>query len=162
MLNFSNNDVFIEDKDIVSMPMSYRNFTGKPDKFHPNGTMGNFWIFLAEDKAHELENRGFNIRWKENRDGKMEAKLQIFVRFEHVPPQIYTVTTGSAPVLIGEEDLDEMDNDEITNVDLIVNPYSYDVNGRTGVKAYLKKGYFKLMDDPYLTKYATPVHAGNA
>lgn len=158
MQNYSNSDVYIEDNDIISMPMSYRNFTGKPDKFHPNGTMGNFWIFLTESKAKELEMRGFNVRWRENRDGKNEARLQIFVRFEHVPPQIYTVTTGAAPVMIGEDDIEEMDTNEFTNVDLIINPYSYEVNGRTGVKAYLKKGYFKLMDDPYLAKYSVPLH----
>lgn len=141
-------DIFINDNDIVAMPASYRNFAGDPDKYNPNGCMGNFWLFLTDDKAHELEAQGLNIRWKENRDGDMEGRLQVFVRFEFVPPKIF-LKSGTKVTEITKETVRGLNHDEFSSASIIINPYRYVVNGREGVKAYLKKGYFTLCEDPY-------------
>jgi hypothetical protein len=44
---------------------------------------------------------------------------------------------------------------EFENIDLIVSGYDWDVNGKQGTKAYLKKMYVTLVEDELDRKYAT-------
>ena len=39
----------IRDEEVKAI--LFRNFAGAPDRFNPNGTMGNFWVVLEEEKA---------------------------------------------------------------------------------------------------------------
>ena len=68
--------VKISDKDIKAI--LFRNFAGAPDKYHTDGCMPNFWIVLTDEKGQDLElNERLNIRWKPNRDGDLEPRLQV-------------------------------------------------------------------------------------
>ena len=150
MMARNNRNVAIEDKDVKAI--IFRNFSGQPDNFNPKGAMGNFTIILSESKAKELENNGLNVVYKENRDGDLEARLKIFVRFEHVPPKVYQIT-GKNTVELDETTIRCLDTAEIAKADLIVSPYNYDFNGRKGVKAYLSKGYFTIEEDQFAKRY---------
>jgi hypothetical protein len=52
-----------------------------------------------------------------------------------------------------EEDLNILDWADIRKVDLTVRPYNYNVQGKTGVKAYLKTMYVTIQEDPWESKY---------
>ena len=136
--------VYIEDKDIDDI--IFRNFGGKPDKYHKQGTMPNFWVVLNPAKAMELSDKGFNVREKINRDGEPEYRLQVFVRFDNFPPTIIKVC-GKKQIKLDEETVESLDRDELEKVDLAISPYAYKTEDREGIKAYINKGYFTIVQD---------------
>ena len=50
--------------------------------------------------------------------------------------------------------METLDWVDILNVDLIVRPYEWSVNGKTGVKAYLQSIYVTIEEDPLEIKYS--------
>lgn len=149
---YQNNKIDIDSENGDIRSILFRNFTGKPDNFNPKGTMGNFTVVLSDEKADELEAQGLNVKRRENRDGDSEARLQIFVRFENFPPKVYRVVDGTI-VELDKDSIEVLDTDDIQEASLVISPYSYDFNGRKGVKAYLSKGYFTIADDHYAKRY---------
>jgi hypothetical protein len=43
---------------------------------------------------------------------------------------------------------------DITNVDMIIRPFSWEVQGKTGIKAYLKSIFVTIQEDALEIKYS--------
>lgn len=138
---------------IENAQIGIRNFGGKEGRYNPAGRR-NFCVFLEEDVANALLEDGWNIRWLEPKEPGDEKKpfMQVSVSFGNNPPKIVLVTSHGKSVL-NEDSVGLLDWAEIECVDLILRPYNWEVNGKSGVKAYVKSMYVTIVEDEFEKKY---------
>lgn len=138
---------------IENARIGFRNFTGKEGQFNPAGQR-NFCVFLEPDLADVLATDGWNVKWLEPRspEDDKQAYLPVSVVYNQYPPMV-TLITSSGKNILDEETINILDWAEFGQVDLIIRPYNWDVNGKRGVKAYLKTMYITIVEDELAKKY---------
>lgn len=138
---------------IDNAKIAFRNFAGAEGKFNPAGNR-NFSVFLPDDIAKKMERDGWNIRWLNSYpDEPPQAMINVKLSFGNYPPTIMLISDGKMSQL-NETNVSNLDFAELEQVDLIIRGYQWTVSGKTGVKAYLKSGYFVLVVDELAKKYA--------
>lgn len=141
---------------IENARIGFKNFTGKGDKFNPVGKRG-FCIFLEPELADKLADDGWNIRILKPREDADEGTepvpyVQVAVSYKAMPPKVWMIANKKKELLT-EETIDILDWSEIITVDLILSPYKWEVNGKVGIKAYLKTMYVTIEHDCFEDKY---------
>ena len=142
----------------------FRNFSGKPGQYNNAGNR-NFCVVLEDPHlAAALKRDGWNVRYLKPRNEEDEPQpyLSVAVRFDNFPPKIVLISS-SGKTILSEEEVNILDWADIANVDLIINPSHYNVNGKEGTKAYLKSMYVTIEEDEFEHKYAdVPTSAANS
>lgn len=146
----------VEDEiKLEGVRLLWRNFAGEERPFNAKGKR-NFAIPLEEDLAIKLHEIGWNVKAKELEDGSVFYHLPVTVKMDgRKPPRIFLITMSRNRRTQLEEDLVSLvDVAEFDNVDVILRPFNWDVNGKQGVSAYLKSFYGVLHEDDLEKKYS--------
>lgn len=145
-----NNKLAIDNARII-----FKNFTGKDDKFGREGDRS-FSIVIEDDAlAEQLANDGWNVKPLTPRDPdeKVNHFIKVKISFKVRPPKIWLLTNHKR-TLLDEDTIATLQYVRIENADVVVSPWRWEVNGKTGIAAYLETLYVKIEDDPFADKYA--------
>lgn len=143
----------VQNISVENARILFRNFAGKPSKFNAEGKR-NFCLIIDNDIAEDLKEIGWNIKYLNPRDpdDAPQAYLQVAVAFDNFPPNIWLIT-GKKKTKLNEDTISILDYAEIENIDIIVRPYTWEVNGKGGIKAYVKNMYVTIVENEFEKKY---------
>lgn len=149
----SDNNVVMEGVRII-----FRNFEGKEGPYNKEGDR-NFAVLLDEKTAQMMAEDGWNVKWLKPREDiadegeEDQPYLPVSLRYDVFPPHVVMVTSRNRTIL-NEDQVEVLDYADIVNVDLIVRPYTWTVNQKTGIKAYVKTMFVTIEEDQLVKKYA--------
>lgn len=142
--------------EIENADIRFKNFQGAAGKYNNAGNR-NFSVFLTNEMADELMAEGWNVKCLLPVDDETppQCHLRVDVGFKvgTKPPKVVMITSAGKRFLDADT-VEILDYADIETVDLILNPYNYEVNGKTGVKAYLKDIYVTIRENVFDKKYA--------
>ena len=141
---------------LENVQIMFRNFSGKEGQYNAAGDR-NFVLFLDPDSAESMAKDGWNIKeLKPREEGDIpQSYVQVAVSYNPKarPPRVVMITSrGRTP--LSEDEVAILDWADISTVDLIINPYQWEVNGKTGIKAYLQSIFVTIHEDELDLKYA--------
>lgn len=129
----------------------FRDFSGEKNRYNNDRT---FTVVIEPELAEKLEADGWPIKYLEprNEDEDRTAILRVKVSFGKVSPQV-VIISGGVKKDLNENNINILDWAYIDNVDVVIRPYNYDINGKTGVKPYLKSMWVTIREDNLEAKY---------
>lgn len=142
---------------LANVRIGFRNLEGREGQYNRKGERS-FVVFLDSVTAENLLSQGWNVKYpKPNpeiapEEDIREPHIQVAVAFENFAPDVYMIANNN-PTKLDENSISTLDWAELENVDLVIRPYQWSVQGNSGTKAYLKKGYFTIVSDQFTDKY---------
>lgn len=143
------NNVVLEDVKII-----FRNFSGLEGMYNKAGDR-NFAVVLPMPIAEQMVRDGWNVKIKPpNAEGEQQDPfLPVTVKMDGRRPPLIRMLTSRGATDLDEESVGVLDFADIAQIDLIIRPYDWDVNGAKGRKAYLQDMYVTIIENPLELKY---------
>lgn len=148
----------VQPLNLENAQVGFRNFEGREGMYNKEGDRS-FAVFLDDHElAQELSDEGWNVKFPKEREGlapeddNRNPYIQVSVGFDFYPAKVYLIS-NEVPTMISGEEVGMLDWAELQNVDLVLRPYKWEVNGNSGIKAYLKAGYFTIVTNEFDEKY---------
>jgi len=140
----------IEDARLI-----FRNFSGKEGQYNREGDR-NFAVVLPEDVAEQMLLDGWNVRYLEAREegDAPTPYISVAVNFSNRPPRV-VLLTATTRTQLDEKSVEVLDWSDIRTADLIARGYDWEVNGKSGTKAYLQSLFVTIEEDALERKYAS-------
>ncbi len=143
--------VTLEDVQII-----FRNFSGRAGMYNKEGDRS-FAVKLTPEWAEELTNRGWNVKFLRPReeDEAPQPYISVKINFDGPrPPKIFMISPSTKRrTQLDQGTVEMLDYADILQVDVILNPYHYNVNGKSGISTYLESIYVTIIEDALAIKY---------
>lgn len=143
--------VTLEDVQII-----FRNFTGRKGMYNAEGDRS-FAVKLTPEWAQALTERGWNVKYLRPRDEDevSEAYIGVKVNFDGPrPPKIFMISPSTKRrTQLGVDEVELLDYVDILQIDVILSPFPYDFNGRSGISVYLDSLYVTIIENALEVKY---------
>lgn len=132
----------------------FRNFAGEEKQFNPAGRR-NFCVVIPDELVDPLLKDGWNVKTLQPREegDAPTSILKVMVSYKARPPKVAMISSKGRTNL-GEDEIELLDWADMSNVDLIVRPYNWEVGGKAGVSAYLQTMFVTIREDELELKYA--------
>jgi len=159
MANYRFNKGNLVIEDATGDDIIFRNFAGEErGRYNQKGNR-NFCLIIRDGElARQLDTEGWNVRTTRARDEYEEPTyyIPVAVGYKYKPPMVRLIVPGTRPVNLTEDSVHQLDQVEISTVDLTIRPRRWedDKTGESRVKAYLRSAYVTLEEDEFAAKYA--------
>lgn len=144
------NNINIEGAMII-----WKNFSGERDKFNP-GKRGFSVVIDDTVMADELRQEGWNVKDRPLQEGaddsEQEWTLHVKLNMNRYT-QVWLIV-GNHKTLLDEDTVSQLDVVDIVNCDISIRPYEWEMNGRTGITAYVDSMYVTIRENKFAEKYA--------
>lgn len=144
------NNINIEGAIII-----WKNFSGERDKFNP-GKRGFSVVIDDTVMADELRQEGWNVKDRPLQEGaddsEQEWTLPVKLNMNRYT-QVWLIV-GNHKTLLDEDTVSQLDVVDIVNCDISIRPYEWEMNGRTGITAYVDSMYVTIRENKFAEKYA--------
>lgn len=163
-------DFIVENVSGRDIPYRMRNFSGEERKDpHTNQIVNakgdrNFCLFLSTDLALQLKADGWNVRELKPIDkedsGQPFLPIKLGYSEKSRPPKIIIVNSAGQQHQMDVEEVHKIDGMDIDYANIKIHPYLWNVQNKSGVKAYLRSIYIHIAEDELDRKYSNvPVSA---
>lgn len=141
--------IYLRDQQII-----FPNFGGRASRYNAEGVR-TFSVLIEDlELAQSLADDGWNIKPLFDKDEESERPsayhLPVRINMDsRRPPRIYKITEEpKSKTLLAPENLFILDSLPIESADMELNPYYWDVQGNTGIKAYCNALYVVIEHSP--------------
>lgn len=144
------NNINIEGANII-----WKNFSGERDRFNP-GKRGFSVVIDDAVMADELKQEGWNVKERPLQEGadpsEQEWTLPVKLNMNRYT-QVWLIV-GNHKTMLNEDTVAQLDVVDITDCDLSIRPYEWEMSGRTGITAYVDSMYVTIRENKFAEKYA--------
>lgn len=128
------------------------NFRGEKSQYNKMGRREFNVVVEDPELAERLKSDGWNIKHTTPRDEGDEPTyfMPVTVAFDNYPPDVYMIDSVTKKrTKLDEDTIGQLDYADIVKINLEVNGYTWDVDGRSGIKAYTSRLNVFIKPNPF-------------